>query len=56
MKKEILTKEKVEKRWTQMEEMNQIWDKLSEREKGRSDCKDIQKCIYADYLCSRGHF
>ena len=34
MKKEILTKEKVEKRWALMEDMNQIWDKLSEREKG----------------------
>lgn len=34
MKKENLTEEKVKQRWTQMEEMNQIWDKLTEREKG----------------------
>ena len=34
MKKENLTEEKIKSRWTQMEEMNQIWDKLSERKKG----------------------
>lgn len=37
MKKEILTEEKIKNRWTQMEEMNQIWDKLSERQKGYLD-------------------
>ena len=41
MKKEILTEEKIKNRWTQMEEMNQIWDKLSERQKGYLDgCMD----------------
>lgn len=34
MKKETLTEEKVKQRWQQMEEMNQIWETLSEREKG----------------------
>lgn len=34
MKKENLTEEKVKQRWIQMEEMNRIWDKLSERQKG----------------------
>ena len=34
MMKEILTEEKAKQRWQQMEEMNQIWETLSEREKG----------------------
>ena len=34
MKKEILTEEKVKQRWQQMEEMDKIWNNLSEREKG----------------------
>lgn len=37
MKKETLTEEKAKQRWQQMEEMNQIWDKLSERQKGYLD-------------------
>lgn len=37
MAKEILSEEKVKKRWTQMEEMNRIWEKLSERQKGYLD-------------------
>jgi hypothetical protein len=34
MMKEILTEEKVKQRWQQMEEMNAIWDYLTERQKG----------------------
>lgn len=34
MMKEILTEEKVKQRWQQMEEMNAIWDRLTERQKG----------------------
>ncbi len=34
MKKETLTEEKVKQRWQQMEEMNRIWETLSERQKG----------------------
>lgn len=34
MMKEILTEEKVKQRWQQMEEMNAIWDHLTERQKG----------------------
>lgn len=37
MKKEILTEEKVKQRWQQMEEMDKIWNNLSEREKGYMD-------------------
>ena len=37
MMKEILTEEKVKQRWQQMEEMNMIWDHLTEREKGYLD-------------------
>ena len=37
MAKEILLEEKIKRRWAQMEEMNQIWDKLSERQKGYLD-------------------
>lgn len=36
MMKEILT-EKVKQRWQQMEEMNAIWDCLTERQKGYLD-------------------
>ena len=34
MMKEILTEEKAKQRWQQMEEMNAIWDCLTERQKG----------------------
>ena len=37
MKKETLTEEKIKERWRQMEEMNAIWDALSERQKGYLD-------------------
>lgn len=37
MMKEILTEEKVKQRWQQMEEMNAIWDCLTERQKGYLD-------------------
>ena len=38
MMKEILTtEEKVKQRWKQMEEMNAIWDRLTERQKGYLD-------------------
>lgn len=37
MIKEILTEEKVKQRWKQMEEMNAIWDRLTERQKGYLD-------------------
>ena len=37
MMKEILTEEKVKQRWQQMEEMNTIWDQLTERQKGYLD-------------------
>jgi len=37
MMKEILTDEKVKKRWQQMEKMNAIWDHLTERQKGYLD-------------------
>lgn len=37
MMKEILTEEKVKQRWKQMEEMNTIWDCLTERQKGYLD-------------------
>ena len=34
MMKVILTEEKATQRWQQMEEMNAIWDCLTERQKG----------------------
>lgn len=37
MMKEILTEEKVKQRWQQMEEMNAIWDYLTERQQGYLD-------------------
>lgn len=37
MKKEDLTEEKIKERWKQMEEMNAIWDCLTERQKGYLD-------------------
>lgn len=37
MMKEILTEEKVKQRQQQMEEMNAIWDCLTERQKGYLD-------------------
>lgn len=37
MKNENITKEKLKKRWAQMEEMNAIWDTLTERQKGYLD-------------------
>ena len=37
MMKENLTEEKVKQRWQQMEEMNTIWDQLTERQKGYLD-------------------
>ena len=37
MMKEMLTEEKVKQRWQQMEEMNTIWDRLTERQKGYLD-------------------
>ena len=37
MMKEILTEEKVKQRWQQMEEMNAIWNRLTERQKGYLD-------------------
>lgn len=32
-----IAKEKVKQRWQQMEEMNAIWDRLTERQKGYLD-------------------
>ena len=37
MKKEDLTEEKIKERWKQMEEMNAVWDCLTERQKGYLD-------------------
>ena len=37
MKNEIITEEKLKKRWMQMEEMDAIWDTLTERQKGYLD-------------------
>lgn len=44
MKKEILTEEKVKQRWQQMEEMDKIWNNLSEREKNNTP-EDNQKIV-----------
>ena len=38
MMKEILTEEKVKQRWQQMEEMNAIWDCLTERQNCAAFC------------------